>query len=79
MKYTERRVLTDLRYNFEQKDTFVNAGGLSAIRNQEEEQRSILLIRKHFGDAIRLKGQGNNGKNPTKSMVQYNISVSFPY
>lgn len=25
MKYTERRVLTDLRYNFEQKNTFVNA------------------------------------------------------
>lgn len=79
MKYTERRVLTDLRYNFEQKSTFVNAGGLSAIRNQEEEQRAILLIKKHFGDCIKLKGQGNNGKNMTRSMVQYNISATFPY
>lgn len=79
MKYTERRVLTDLRYNFEQKSTFVNAGGLSAIRNQEEEQRAILLIKKHFGDCIKLKGQGNNGKNMTRSMVQYNISATFPF
>lgn len=79
MKYAERRVLTDLRYNFEQKSTFVNAGGLSAIRNQDEEQRSILLMRKYFGDVIRLKGQGNNGKDKTKSLVQYNISAMFPF
>lgn len=79
IKYTERKILSDLRYNFEQKSTFVNAGGLSAIRNQEEEQRSILLMRKYFGDAIRLKGQGNNGRDKTKSMVQYNISAAFPY
>lgn len=79
MKYTERKVLTDLRYNFEQKNTFVNAGGLAAIRNQDEERRSILLMRKYFGDCIRLKGQGNNGKDKTKSMVQYNISATFPY
>jgi hypothetical protein len=79
MKYTERKVLTDLRYNFEQKDTFVNAGGLSAIRNQDEERRCILLMRKYFGEAIKLKGQGNNGRDKTKSMVQYNISATFPF
>ena len=79
IKYTERRILTDLRYNFEQKATFVNAGGLSAIRNQEEERRSILLMRKYFGEVIRLKGQGNNGREKTKSMVQYNISAAFPF
>ena len=55
MKYKERRVLTDLRYNFEQKNTFVNAGGLASIRNQEEERRSILFIKKNFGDSILLK------------------------
>lgn len=79
IKHTERRILTDLRYNFEQKATFVNAGGLSAIRNQEEERRSILLMRKYFGEVIRLKGQGNNGREKTKSMVQYNISATFPF
>lgn len=79
VKHTERRVLTDLRYNFEQKATFVNAGGLSAIRNQDEERRSILLMRRYFGGAIRLKGQGNNGKDKTRSLVEYNISAVFPY
>ena len=79
VKYKERRILTDLRYNFEQKNTFVNSGGLSAIRNQEEERRSILFIRKGFGEAIQLKGSTNNGKEKTKQLVQYNITVKFPF
>lgn len=79
MKYKERKVLTDLRYSFSQKDTFVNAGGLSAFRNQEEERRCIMLIRKNFGESIRLKGVTNNGKGVTKQMVEYNISVKFPF
>jgi hypothetical protein len=79
MKYKERRVLTDLRYNFAQKATFVNAGGLSAIRNQEEERRSILLIKKHFGDSINLKGETHNGKDKTKQLVEYNISCKFKF
>ena len=60
-------------------DSSVNAGGLSAIRNVDEERRCILLMRKYFGDVIRLKGQGNNGRDKAKSMVQYNISASFPF
>lgn len=49
MKYKERKILTDLRYNFEQKSTFVNAGGLASIRNQEEERKSILFIKRTSG------------------------------
>ncbi len=79
MKYRERKVLTDLRYNFEQKSTFVNSGGLAAFRNQEEERRSILLIKKHFGDCINLKGATNNGKDKTKQLVEYNITCRFPF
>lgn len=79
VKYKERKVLTDIRYNFSQKDTFVNSGGLAGIRNQEEERRSILFIRKNFGSAIRLKGQTNNGKGKTRQKVQYNISATFPF
>lgn len=79
-KFKERRILTDLRYSFSQKDTFVNPGGLSAFRNVEEERRSILLIRKHFGECIQMKGGAcNNGKGSTKQMVEYNISVKFPF
>ena len=79
MKYKERRILTDLRYNFSQKSTFVNAGGLAAFRNQEEERRSILFIKKSFGDSIQLKGATNNGKDKTKQMVEYNISCKFRF
>jgi hypothetical protein len=79
MKYKERKILTDLRYSFSQKDTFVNAGGLAAIRNQEEERRSILFIKKHFGDSINIKGSSNNGKNKSKQLVEYNISCKFKF
>ena len=78
-KYKERRVLTDLRYSFSQKGTFVSAGGLASIRNQEEERRSILFIRKSFGESIILKGATNSGKNKTKQCVEYNISARFPF
>lgn len=79
MKYKERKILTDLRYNFSQKGTFVNAGGLAAIRNQAEERKSILYIKKHFGDSINLKGATNNGKDKTKQLVEYNITCKFKF
>jgi len=79
VKFKERRILTDLRYNFEQKSTFVNSGGLAAIRNQEEERKSILFIRKNFGESVNIKGPTNNGKGTTKQMVQYNIAVKFRF
>ena len=79
MRKYERKVLTDLRYNFEQKNTFVNAGGLASIRNQEEERKSILFIKKNFGDSILLKSATTNGKDKTKQLVQYNISCKFKF
>lgn len=79
MKYKERKVLTDLRYNFSQKGTFVSSGGLASIRNHEEEQRSILFIRKNFGESISIKGQAHNGQGAIQEKVQYNISARFKY
>ena len=79
MKFKERRILTDERYTFVQKDTFVNAGGLSEIRNHDEERRSILFMRKMFGEAIQLKGQGSNGSEKTINKVQYNIITNFRF
>lgn len=79
VKYKERKVLTDLRYSFSQKSTFVNAGGLSAIRNHDEERRSILLIRKHFGESVVMKGASRNGKETTRQMVEYNINCKWKF
>ena len=79
MKYKERKILTDLRYNFSQKGTFVSAGGLASIRNHDEEQRSILLIRKNFGESVVLKGTANNGKEKIRERIQHNIVCRFKY
>lgn len=79
MKYKERKVLTDLRYNFSQKGTFVSSGGLASIRNQEEEKKSILFIRKNFGESVNLKGTANNGKDKIREKIQYNISCKFSF
>lgn len=79
MKYKERMILTDHRFVFDQKGTFVSQGGLAAIRNQDEEQRSILFMRKSFGDTVHIKSQNTNGREKCKQVVKYNISVNFRY
>lgn len=79
MKFNERRILTDQRYSFTQQGTFASSGGLASIRNQAEEQRCILLMRKYFGETIQLKGRGHNGKSATRSMVEHNITAHFSF
>ena len=79
MKFKERRILTDLRYNFARKGTFISEGGLASIRNREEEKRSIMFIKKHFGDSINMKGKTRNGKDETQQLVEYNISCKFKF
>lgn len=79
VKFKERRFLSDCRYTFVQRDTFVNSGGLSEIRNHEEEKRSILFLRKNFGESVQIKGQSTNGQNPCKQHIQYNILTKFRY
>lgn len=78
VKYKERKVLTDLRYNFMQKGTFASPGGLASIRTQDEERRNILELKRDFGDVVHLKKQGFNGRQKTRDKVRYNISVQFP-
>lgn len=75
IKYTERAVLVDQRFNFMQKDTFFNAGGLSAIRNDRTEMENMLKIKKYFGDCISLKKDNKQ----VSSAKKYNISCKFPF
>ncbi len=79
MKFKERRILTDLRYSFSQKGTFISEGGLASIRNRKEELRSIMFIKKHFGNSIYMKGKTRNGKDETRHLVEYNISCKFKF
>lgn len=82
-KYYDRRVLVDNRYTFAQKETMVSSGGLATIRNQETEDESILILKKHFGSAVQLKGRGFtmiNGKAvEKKEKIIHNISVTFKF
>lgn len=75
IKFKERLILVDERYHFNQVDTFVNAGGLSEIRNDRTEMQNMLKLKKYFGDAIQMKGKGS----VVKSFKKYNISVNFPF
>jgi hypothetical protein len=74
-KYLNRKILIDNRYNFAQKDTMRNPGGLSEIRNSQTEMESILYVKKHFGDSIRLKNSQHKAENKKK----YNITTTFRF
>jgi len=73
--YKHRKILVDNRFQFTQKDTFINQGGLSFIRNYENEKKSILLIRKTFGDSVVLKKDNTNARLKIKYNITYNISI----
>ena len=75
IKYTERMVLIDKRYAFKQKDTFVNPGGLSSIRNKDTELEAMLQIKRYFGDCVKIKRDNTNIKN----VQQINITMTFPF
>jgi hypothetical protein len=45
----------DLRFSFEQQDTFKNRGGLSEFRNLSVEENDFAILQKHFGSAIELR------------------------
>lgn len=75
VKYKERMILVDRRYNFTQKDTFINPGGLSSIRNEKTEMENILAIKKYFGDTISIK----KGTHLAKSFKKNNISCTFKF
>jgi hypothetical protein len=75
VKYHYRKILVDNRFNFSQKDTMINSGGLSKIRNKEEEKRSILILKKYFGDSIELK----RNRESSKLLSKYNVSAIFKY
>ena len=71
--YKERSILVDFRYHFQQKDTFKNPGGLSGFRTNQSEMKSILAIRKHFGESIIIK----TGKFHVNKSVKYNIASKY--
>lgn len=74
-KYYDRKVLTDLRYNFTQEKTFKNSGGLSEIRNHETELHNMVRLKKYFGDTVVIK----KGTSTNKLVKENDISVKFRF
>lgn len=75
IKFKERKILIDTRFNFTQKDTFINSGGLSEIRNQEQEKHDMLKMRQLFGETVQLKIDRKTAKMAKK----YNIFVKYTF
>jgi hypothetical protein len=75
VKYTERKILIDRKYNFAQKDTFKSSGGLAHIRNNDEELRNILRLKKYFGNVISLK----KTRKSASLKKEYDVTIKFPY
>ena len=73
--FYNRMALIDTRFYINQKDTFVNSGGLSAIRNLKTEREANLKLKKYFGDAVNLKRQ----KTLFKHTNQYERTMTLPF
>jgi hypothetical protein len=57
-----RKIFKDMRFAFTFKDTFTNPGGLSEFRNVEAEKAKYEILRRYFGEAVRLKNDTHLAK-----------------
>lgn len=82
VKFKERKILTDNRYTFIQKETMLSSGGLASIRSKDEERNSVILLRRYFGECVQKKGKKTItlfGKTyPVQEKSETNISINFP-
>lgn len=78
--YHHRYGIVDNRFTFRHTGTFKTVGGCSDYRTSDSEQYAYRLLRKKFGNAVQLKGQGitNDGK-VRKTSHQYERVISIPY
>lgn len=74
-KYKFRKILVDQRFRFTQIDTFINPGGLSDIRNINEELKSILILKKYFGNTVKTKISRKN----TKLKKKNDVTIQFTF
>lgn len=71
--YYHRRIWKDMRFAFTFKDTFVNQGGLSEVRNLEAEEQKYKILKRYFGDVIQPKGDTRFAKRKHKFMITMNL------
>ncbi|UBM58243.1 hypothetical protein LAG90_15675 [Marinilongibacter aquaticus] len=63
--YHHRGVYKDLRFYWQQRETFVNRGGLAEFRNTEAEEADFKLLQTVFGkDVVSLRKNQKRMKHP---------------
>jgi hypothetical protein len=72
--YHHRMLYKDTRYYFDQKDTFVNAGGLAEFRNVDAERKDFELLHRTFGDAVYI---GDKRRKSPKHQFQKTLKLPF--
>ncbi|GAB3767762.1 hypothetical protein GCM10028818_01140 [Spirosoma horti] len=74
--YQNRLSWKDTRFYFQQKDTFVNPGGLSEFRNVEAEAQDFTTLQRVFGqDVVTLKKASEKSK--LKHPFQKTLKLPF--
>ena len=73
--YLNRYCYIDSRFQTRQIETFKNAGGQSEYRNLDTEYEDTLLLKRYFGDSIRLK---TNSKH-YKRVHKFERTLSLPF
>lgn len=76
--WKHRRCFKDTRYVFQQKGTFVGAGGQSEHRNSETELRDLALLREKWGaDTFRVGGQTSVRKRDYAGVQKITLHLPF--
>lgn len=74
--YQNRLSWKDTRFYFQQKDTFVNPGGLSEFRNVDAEEKDFNMLQRVFGrDVVTLKK--SSAKSKLKHPFQKTLKLPF--
>lgn len=76
--YYYRACIIDLRYTFAFLESTKRVGGCSDYANRNEtEKKSYFFMKKHFGDSVRLKYDGNPKVRMRKNPYEITIRTSF--
>jgi len=76
--WKHRRCLKNTRYVFQQKGTFVGAGGQSEHRNSETESQDLQLLRKKWGtDTFRRGGHTSSRKRDYAGIEKITMHLPF--
>lgn len=78
--YYHRYLFRDNRYGFKEVKNRNNAGGQAAFRNWDNEKQAYELLKKYFGDVVRLKPDSSYKRAAGKSNRHpYERMLVFPF